>query len=143
MIAMVKPRKYLRFIDPTPGYKGQSSLSFWTLICPKFSLMQYFFLTEGWHIGRVWEPGGPWDILSWRRPPKIQRTNIAMENQGERLWLYQVDDPILMLEVTPDPTKVKTENIGQVMIKRLITPEEAIAQLNQANTLYKDPTPSH
>ena len=105
--------------------------------------MQYFFLTEGWHIGRVWEPGGLWDMLSWRRSPKIQRTNIAMENQGERLWLYQVEDPILMLEVTPDPALVKTENIGQVMIKRLMSPEEAIAQLNQANTLYKAPRLIH
>lgn len=104
--------------------------------------MKYFFLTEGWQIGRVWEFGGIWDNFAWRRPPNIQRTNIAMDNRGERLWLYQVEDPILMLEVCPDPTVIKTENIGQVMIKRLMTPEEAIAQLNQANALHKDATPS-
>jgi hypothetical protein len=97
--------------------------------------MKYFFLTEGWQIGRVWEFGGLWDPLVWRRPPKIDRTNIAIENQGERLWLYQVEDPIIMLEVAPQTPNNKADNIGQVTIKRLMTPEEAIAQLNQATTL--------
>ena len=98
--------------------------------------MKYFFLTEGWQIGRVWEFGGLWDDAAWRRSPRIQRTNIAIGHKDETLWLYQVEDPILMLEVSPDPNSDNKTNIGQVMIKRLMTPEEAIAQLNQANDLH-------
>jgi hypothetical protein len=96
--------------------------------------MKYFFLTEGWQIGRVWEFGGLWDIATWRRQPQIDRTNLAIDHKGERLWLYQVEDPILMLEVSPHSTPENPNNIGQVTIKRLMTPEEAIAQLNQAST---------
>ena len=97
--------------------------------------MKYFFLTEGWQIGRVWEFGGLWDAAVWWRSPRINRTNIAMANKGEKLWLYQVEDPILMLEVSPGDTIANAPNIGQVTIKRLMTPEEAIAQLNQASDL--------
>ncbi|AFY38844.1 hypothetical protein Lepto7376_2571 [[Leptolyngbya] sp. PCC 7376] len=97
--------------------------------------MKYFFLTEGWQIGRVWEFGGLWDDAAWRRSPRIQRTNIAIDHKDERLWLYQVEDPILMLEVRPHQMANNTSNIGQVTIKRLMTPEEAIAQLNQASNL--------
>ncbi|NJN73564.1 MAG: hypothetical protein HC799_12535 [Limnothrix sp. RL_2_0] len=97
--------------------------------------MKYFFLTEGWQIGRVWEFGGLWDVAAWRRAPHINRTNLAIDHKGERLWLYQVEDPILMLEVSPSySTPENPNNIGQVTIKRLMTPEEAIAQLNQAST---------
>ena len=97
--------------------------------------MKYFFLTEGWQIGRVWEFGGLWDASSWRRSPRINRTNIAMEHKGEKLWLYQVEDPVLMLEVRPSASTDGPKNIGQVMIKRLMNPEEAIAQLGQAKYL--------
>lgn len=96
--------------------------------------MKYFFLTEGWQIGRVWEFGGLWDVATWRRQPHIDRTNLAIDHKDERLWLYQVEDSILMLEVSPHNTPENPNNIGQVMIKRLMTPEEAIAQLNQAST---------
>jgi len=39
-----------------------------------------------------------------------------------------------MLEVSPSNPEDQS-TIGQVMIKRLMTPEEAIAQLNQASNL--------
>ena len=58
-----------------------------------------------------------------------------MEHKGEKLWLYQVEDPILMLEVSPGASNDSPSNIGQVMIKRLMNPEEAIAQLGQAKHL--------
>ena len=70
--------------------------------------MKYFFLTEGWQIGRVWEFGGLWDDAVWRRSPRINRTNIAMTHKDEKLWLYQVEDPILMLEVSPDASDLLT-----------------------------------
>ena len=104
--------------------------------------MKYFFLTEGWQIGRVWEFGGLWDTVSWRRSPRIARTNIAMEHKGEKLWLYQVEDPILMLEVSPSQSANAPSTIGQVMIKRLMNPEEAIAQLGQAKHLVTASTES-
>ncbi len=100
--------------------------------------MKYFFLAENWHIGRVWEFGGQWDLATWRRPPNIQRTSLGMETNNERFWLYQVEDAVLMLEIRPDPVPDSPQVIGQVMIKRLMTPEEAIAQLNQAAIVLKN-----
>lgn len=52
--------------------------------------------------------------------------------QGEELWLYQVEDAVLMVEVKPislaevAPT---TQTIGQVVLKRLINADETINRL--------------
>lgn len=57
------------------------------------------------------------------------------------MWLYRVEDAVLMLEVKPlDPTTAKpeTRSIGQVVLKRLITAEQAIDILSKADALVKD-----
>lgn len=97
--------------------------------------MKYFFLSDGWVVGRVWEFGGLWDEFAWRRKPQIARTNLCIMEQGEKLWLYQVEDAVLMLEVRPTSTVADnpaTRNIGQVVLKRLITAEQAIELLCNA-----------
>lgn len=98
--------------------------------------MKYFFLSDGWTVGRVWEFGGIWNENVWRRKPEIQRLNLCIIEQGEKLWLYRVEEAVLMVEVNPtqvsssDPAKT----IGQVMLKRLITAEQAIDRLTTAET---------
>lgn len=100
--------------------------------------MKYFFLSEGWSIGRVWEFGGLWNETSWRRKPEIEQTNLCILEKGERLWLYKVEDAVLMVEVRPedataDPSiKDGKDTIGQVVLKRLITAEQAIELLCNA-----------
>lgn len=102
--------------------------------------MKYFFLSEGWVIGRVWELGGLWNENVWRRKPEIQRINLCISEQGEKLWLYQVEDAVLMLEVLPSPTvpsSSATQAIGQVVLKRLISADQAIAKLCAAEAVFK------
>jgi hypothetical protein len=89
--------------------------------------MKYFFLADGWSTGRVWEFGGLWDESTWLRSPQIQRLNLSIEQQQEHLWLYQVEDAVIMIEVKPN-TQINQSKptIGQVLIKRLIAAEQAI-----------------
>lgn len=95
--------------------------------------VKYFFLSEGWTYRRVWEFGGIWDEIAHRRPPQIQRLNLAIREQGEVFWLYQVEDDVLFLEVVPTVHASNTApQIGQVMLKRLMEAEQAIARLSQA-----------
>jgi hypothetical protein len=99
--------------------------------------MKYFFLTEGWTIGRVWgTTGGLWQA-DWRQQPVIERLNFALDEPDERLWLYQVEAAVLMVEVVapigapasalgpddPNPT------ILHVVLKRLMTAEQTIGFL--------------
>ena len=100
------------------------------------SIVKYFFLSDGWEVGRVWEFGGLWDQASWRRLPKIERLNLGIKERGQTLWLYIVEEAVLMVEVIPsvalsaaDPT------IGQVVLKRLITAEQVIGVLGSAEGL--------
>ncbi|MFE4106408.1 hypothetical protein [Almyronema epifaneia] len=96
--------------------------------------MKYFFLSDGWRVGRVWEFGGLWNELAWQRKPHIQRLSLFIEEQQEKLWLYQVEEAVLMVEVRPlDPNH--RQSIGQVVLKRLISAEQAIARLCEAETL--------
>ncbi|MBE9102571.1 hypothetical protein [Vacuolonema iberomarrocanum] len=97
--------------------------------------MKYFFLSDGWRIGRVWELGGLWNEIGWRRRPDIQQLPISLLEKGETLWLYRVEDAVLMLEVMPktDGTPVQ-EGIGQVILKRLISAEQVIEHLCSLNT---------
>jgi hypothetical protein len=97
--------------------------------------VKYFFLSEGWSIGRVWELGGLWNEVAWRRKPEIQRLNLCILEQGEKLWLYRVEDAVLMVEVKPDVAEAGTSNIGQVVLKRLISAEQAIELLCAAEAL--------
>lgn len=100
--------------------------------------MKYFFLSDGWTVGRVWEFGGLWNENSWRRKPEIQQMNLCIFEQGEKLWLYRVEDAILMVEVKPTAnvsTDSANQNIGQVVLKRLIDAEEVIQRMNESAAL--------
>ena len=96
--------------------------------------MKYFFLSDGWTYDRVWEFGGLWDRGSWGRKPKIERLNCGILQQQEILWLYAVEDAVLMVEV--EPILEETSNIGQVVLKRLINAEQAIEVLSQAESVF-------
>ena len=97
--------------------------------------MKYFFLSEGWTYGRVWEFGGLWNRATWRRDPEIKPLNYGIIQNKEALWLYEVEDAVIMLEVRP----VVSENssIGQVVLKRLISPEQVIKVLQEAEQIIK------
>ena len=94
--------------------------------------MKYFFLSDGWVYGRIWEFGGLWDRGSWGRKPKIERLNCGIRQQGEILWLHQVEDAVLMVEVQPKQSEESTSSIGQVVLKRLIDAEQAIQVLTRS-----------
>jgi len=89
--------------------------------------VKYFFLSDGWVTGRVWEFGGLWNELGWQRKPHMRRLNLSIQEQGETLWLYQVEETVLMVEVIPEGKT--SEPIGQVVLKRLITAEQVIERL--------------
>jgi len=100
--------------------------------------VKYFFLSDGWSVGRVWEFGGLWNETVWRRKPEISQTQLCIQEQGEKLWLYRVEDAVLMVEVVPlDGTSPRpgTKTIGQVVLKRLITADQAIDRLNTAEAV--------
>jgi hypothetical protein len=89
--------------------------------------VKYFFLSEGWTTGRIWEFGGLWNEQAWRRKPMIQRLNLSITEKDEILWLYQVEDAVLMVEVRPKSGDSST--IGQVVLKRLMTADQVIGRL--------------
>jgi hypothetical protein len=96
--------------------------------------MKYFFLSDGWGVGRVWELGGLWNEIAWRRKPQIEQTNLCIWENNEKLWLYRVEEAVLMVEVKPTPEVELTHPkhaIGQVVLKRLITGDQAIEILCQ------------
>jgi len=96
--------------------------------------VKYFFLSDGWRVGRVWEFGGLWNEQAWRRRPELTRLPLGIVEQGERLWLYQVEDAVLMVEVLPTQSSATT--IGSVVLKRLIGAEQAIARLASAEAVF-------
>lgn len=99
--------------------------------------MKYFFLTEGWTIGRVWELGGLWNEAAWRRKPEIYQLKVYIWEQGQKLWLYRVEDAVLMVEVKPtDQAQIEpgSKNIGQVVLKRLMTADQAIDLICSAHS---------
>ncbi|MBF2028891.1 MAG: hypothetical protein IGS48_19375 [Oscillatoriales cyanobacterium C42_A2020_001] len=94
--------------------------------------MKYFFLSDGWVIGRVWELGGLWNESAWRRKPEIQQMELCIWENEEKLWLYRVEDAVLMVEVKPGESlmaEAAPKTIGQVVLKRLITADQAIELL--------------
>jgi len=96
--------------------------------------MKYFFLSDGWRVGRVWELGGLWNEISWRRKPDIQQLPISTIEKGETLWLYSVEDAVLMVEVMPEAGDTPVQGgIGQVVLKRLISAEQVIEHLCSLN----------
>lgn len=94
--------------------------------------MKYFFLSDGWTTGRVWEFGGLWNEIAWQRKPIINKLELYIEEATEKLWLYQVEDDVLMVEVMPN--NIATKPIGQVVLKRLITAEQVIEKLCNSKT---------
>jgi hypothetical protein len=102
--------------------------------------VKYFFLSAGWTVGRVWEFGGLWDHESrWRRPPQIARLNIGILEGEQLLWLYQVENPVIMVEVTPSSEAIAdtVPTIGQVVLKRLISAEQVLEILQNAEEVLK------
>lgn len=98
--------------------------------------MKYFFLSDGWTYARVWEFGGLWDENTWRRNPYIERLNLGIVEKGEIFWLYQVEDAVLMVEVKAMSEMVNpAKPFGQVLLKRLISADDAIARLSEAETI--------
>ncbi|WP_069790775.1 hypothetical protein A5482_005655 [Cyanobacterium sp. IPPAS B-1200] len=101
--------------------------------------MKYFFLTEGWSYNRVWQTGGLWDAITWRRPPHISCLRIGIEENGEVLWLYEVEDAVLMIEVKPStPAAKKNSSVGQVVLKRLIDSTQVIDALVGAKKVVNE-----
>jgi hypothetical protein len=94
--------------------------------------VKYFFLSEGWTIGRVWGVGGLWNETAWRRLPDIQKLNLCLWDQNEKMWLYRVEDAILMVEVKATPAHLANnpgQNIGNVVLTRLITADQVLERL--------------
>ena len=102
--------------------------------------MKYFFLSEGWTIGRVWEFGGLWNEHAWRRSPDIQRLSLSIQEGNETLWLYRVEEAVLMVEVTPEAPADAQSPIGQVVLKRLISADQAIERLCAADITINEST---
>ena len=104
--------------------------------------VKYFFLSDGWSIGRVWEFGGLWNVHAWRREPEIQKMNLCIIEQGEKMWLYRVEEAVLMVEVKPGPDTPSdsAKSIGQVVLKRLITAEQALERLATVQAWFNPPT---
>lgn len=79
---------------------------------------------------RVWSSEGLWNATAWRREPDIKRVNLCLIEPDEKLWLHRVEEAVVMVEVKPvaDP-KLAQETIGQVVLKRLMSAEQAIELL--------------
>jgi hypothetical protein len=102
--------------------------------------VKYFFLSAGWTIGRVWEFGGLWDHAgTWRRPPEISRLNLGIIEGEQLLWLYEVENNVIMLEVAPGNEAIAdtVPTIGQVVLKRLISAEQVLEILRNAEDVVK------
>jgi hypothetical protein len=105
--------------------------------------MKYFFLTEGWNVGRVWEEQGLWNETAWRRQPEITKLPLSVVEKGEKFWLYQVEDAVLMVEVKPSESscqELAPPTIGQVVLKRLISAEQVLTYLCTVSTILR-PSP--
>jgi hypothetical protein len=98
--------------------------------------MKYFFLSDGWTYGRVWEFGGLWNQTNWQRKPTIKRLNCGIAQEKEILWLYEVEDAVLMVEVKPENTDESLNSIGQVVLKRLINAEQVIEMFARSDSMF-------
>ncbi|MFM9264594.1 hypothetical protein [Tychonema sp. BBK16] len=102
--------------------------------------MKYFFLSDGWAIGRVWGVGGLWTDAGWRRQPDITQLNVCLWDQKEKMWLYRVEDAVLMVEVKPTAPTDNTDpakNIGSVVLTRLINADQVIDRLEVISTNFQ------
>ena len=92
--------------------------------------VKYFFLTDGWTIGRVWASDGLWNEAAWRRKPKVERLNLQLITQNETLWLYRVEEIVLTIEIKPEFPAPNA--IASVVLKRLISAPQVIERLSAA-----------
>lgn len=93
-------------------------------------------------MGRVWEFGGLWNEGAWQRKPQIQQTNLCILENQERLWLYSVEDAVIMVEVKPVDPALNTpasRSIANVVLKRLMTADQAIELLCKADNCFSKP----
>jgi hypothetical protein len=107
--------------------------------------VKYFFLTEGWTVGRVWGVGGLWNEAARRRPPEIEKLDLCVWDHNEKMWLYRVEDAVLMLEVRPTVIPPKTSpssGIGQVVLTRLITADQVIDRLSKSASICQPHPPN-
>jgi hypothetical protein len=103
-----------------------------------YIVMKYFFLADGWTYNRIWERGGIWNENAWRRKPHIQSLSLGMIENNQVLWLNEVEDTIIMVEVIPVYENAKlSNNIGQVVLKRLIDSDQVIETLTKAQQIFK------
>jgi hypothetical protein len=102
----------------------------------QITAVKYFFLSEGWTYSRVWEFGGLWNENNWRRKPEIKRLNCGILQQAETLWLYEVEDAVLMIEIEPENSNESSRSIGQVVLKRLINAEQVIEILTKSDSIF-------
>jgi hypothetical protein len=100
--------------------------------------MKYFFLTDGWVTDRVWATDGLWNEIQWRRKPQIVPLSLKINENGERLTLYRVEAAVLMVEVRPQPTEHATSTIGQVVLKRLMSADQVLDRLAQAEIVIQN-----
>ncbi|MEM6501657.1 MAG: hypothetical protein AAF685_07450 [Cyanobacteria bacterium P01_C01_bin.89] len=101
--------------------------------------MKYFFLSEGWSIGRVWSTDGLWNEVAWRRSPTIDRMSVSIVEKGEALWLYRAEKEVVMLEVKPTEA-AGSQAIGQVVLKRLMDADQVIERLAQSRACFQADT---
>ena len=100
--------------------------------------MKYFFLAEGWTHKRIWERGGLWDEMMWRRKPHIRPLSIGILENQQVLWLHKVEPAVIMVEVMPTESDVmNNSNIGQVVLKRLMDSQQALETLLNAQDVIK------
>jgi hypothetical protein len=88
----------------------------------------------------VWEFGGLWDhASSWRRPPQIEGLNIGILEGEQVLWLCELEEAVIMVEVAPKSVEIAdtVPTIGQVVLKRLISAEQALEILQNAEEVLK------
>ena len=99
--------------------------------------MKYFFLAQGWTYNRIWERNGIWNEMMWRRKPHIRRLPLAIVENQQKLWLYEVEPIVMMVEVQPIDSTGNESNIGQVVLKRLIDSNQVLETLINAQDVIK------
>lgn len=83
-------------------------------------------------MGQVWTVGGLWNETAWRRAPDIQKMPLCLQDKNEQMWLYQVEDAVLMVEIYPTAEadqSTSSQNIGNVVLTRLINAEKVLEYL--------------
>jgi hypothetical protein len=68
----------------------------------KEARVEYFFLSQGWRLRRVWEVSGLWNDMAWRRKPIIIPIGIHLIDGKEEMILYKVEEVIQAIEVIPE-----------------------------------------